>query len=76
MADWQPIETAPRDGTSVLLACPGADNIFIGAWKTAYSELGRGDHTGWWSNGAKNASLPLQLILAPSFWMPLPEMPQ
>ena len=34
MTDWQPIETAPKDGTDVLVWCGGA--MFI-----AYMEVGR-----------------------------------
>jgi hypothetical protein len=26
MTDWQPIETAPRDGTALLLFCPGVSS--------------------------------------------------
>lgn len=78
MSDWQPINTAPKDGTAVLAACPAcpaASNIFIAAWRTWYSEALRGDVTGWWSNGAKNAYQPNQLILHPTHWMHLPTLP-
>ena len=73
--DWQSIETAPKDGTEVLIACPEASNIFIGAFRTWYSDTLRGDVTGWWSNGAKNSYQPEQLLLKPTYWMPLPELP-
>ncbi len=73
--DWQPIDTAPKDGTSILVCCPAANNIFIAAWRTWYSEGLRGDVTAWWSNGAKNAYQPDQLILKPEGWMPLPKLP-
>ena len=75
MAEWQPIETAPKDGTAVLAACPQAANIFIAAWRTWRSDALRGDVTGWWSNGAKNAYQPDQLIIQPTHWQPLPPLP-
>jgi hypothetical protein len=73
--DWQPIETAPKDGTAILVACPEAENIFIGAWRTWESAALRGEVTAWWSNGAKNSYQPDQLILAPKYWMPIPDLP-
>jgi len=37
-ADWQPMESAPKDGSPVLLFCPGlkghvAREIVVGAWR-------------------------------------------
>ena len=32
MSNWQPIETAPRDGTAVLVWVPGAREGAEGAW--------------------------------------------
>ena len=62
MSDWQPIETAPRDGTSVLLirakAMDGGrlgHRIGIGSWKQ-----------GQWKGDCTRA---------PTHWMPLPEPP-
>lgn len=33
MGEWQPIETAPRDGTRILLFCP-PDHMGVNAWFT------------------------------------------
>lgn len=66
---WLPIETAPKDGTSVLLFMAGGDGedpnrtIAVGMWdKFDYCTMGwlmeAGD--GW---------------LSPSHWMPLPTPP-
>ena len=47
MSDWQPIETAPRDGTEIQVAIPGhgADNIV--AWLDGL-ECDEGTDCGGW----------------------------
>jgi hypothetical protein len=59
-AGWRPIESAPRDGTRVLLVgrwitLPGHSGIVIGHWAER-----------WWSGG-----VPIE----PSHYMPLPKPP-
>lgn len=66
MSEWQPIETAPKDGTIVLLhrgiLCFGY--YFVGADKSC----------GWiTSKIARNHDL--QTIEPPTHWMPLPAPP-
>lgn len=67
MGDWQPIETAPRDGTRVLLAWGGA--VVVGFYldnsKTEHSWAG-------WRVPSMEAT-PRGLIAG---WMPMPEGPQ
>jgi hypothetical protein len=58
---WQPIETAPRDGTDIL--CWDGDSVSITYWslyakKWAWSDTYLEDVTHW------------------THWMPLPEPPQ
>lgn len=59
---WQPIETAPRDGTEVLLLRQddGAQYISDGIWLS--TGMGR-----WiWAHGRRQ----------PNYWRPLPPPPQ
>ena len=62
VSNWQPIETAPKDGTRILLWAPG-HLIMLGGW------AGHGMYSGpeWWSNGVPAHGVTL--------WHPLPELP-
>lgn len=59
---WRPIETAPRDGTRILLhrAGQGRWSTFVGAWS---------DHDRFWHDANS-------LFRDPTHWMPLPAAPQ
>lgn len=65
LASWQPISTAPRDGTEVLLAVP------------AY---GRGPERvvsfGWWEDGAWRDAGYENELYSPTHWTPVPAPPQ
>lgn len=67
MNDWQPIETAPKDGSRILLYWPKTTRIpikiIIGNW--------RGDY---WSNDL--LYFDEEKRNCPTHWMPLPEPPQ
>ena len=80
--DWQPIETAPRDGTEVLLWCAPhsdmeMDSIFAAAWVTDAGDEKRpystwiipqaDDKEGGWAD---------TLRWMPTHWMPMPEPPK
>lgn len=73
---WQPIETAPKDGTQVLCCSLGADDrpmIFVGHWAhvpTMFSSIHiEPGPDGWaWVCG-------FSAILQPTHWMPLPAPP-
>ena len=64
MARWQPIETAPKDGTKILAYDPdrggSCEILYWGSWK------GKGA----WQDDEANG------YYEPSHWMPLPEPPQ
>ena len=72
MSEWQPIETAPKDGTTVLLYCQGsflpgpAPFMQAGAW-------------GFWHSGNPNHQRDCWIAdepVDPTHWMPLPEPPE
>jgi hypothetical protein len=66
MIDWQPIETAPRDGKDVLIYANAATVplVRLAWWDWSDAEMGRlihGDEwtpewTGWWSNSSSCGS--------------------
>lgn len=69
---WQPIDTAPRDGTRILLYAPGIGVVIARwAWVTAGEQNYEGD--GWlifecedyWYTAFWRPSLP-------TLWMPVP----
>ena len=67
---WNPIESAPMDGTFVLLFCPGnAESIPILAQFIEFE----GDEDGgeWYEHGAGPC-----LDVEPTHWFPLPELPE
>jgi hypothetical protein len=78
---WQPIETAPRDGTPVQLAgfwdnpgFPGTGQPFqvIAAWSTLSSSLKDAEYD-WFSHGIVALSRSLVKL---THWMPLPPPPE
>lgn len=72
MSEWQPIETAPKDGTRILAFWPdvygNSSAVQIETWWGAWGH-GRSKETwqnAWeWADGANN----------PTHWMPLPTPP-
>jgi len=62
---WQPIETAPKDGTCVLLLCPHGQ--YVSWWDTEPIE--------WWMvSDNKFEPRPIRGA-APTHWQPLPAPP-
>jgi Protein of unknown function (DUF551) len=61
---WQPIETAPKDATEVLVC--DENSIFIGQWLKGAHPWNDG---AWWVEGA-------QITSTPTHWMPLPPLPE
>lgn len=58
--EWRPIETAPKDGTRILVHVPGFGQE-ISAWSL---RMATGEHE--WFGLARD----------PTHWMPLPEPPE
>ena len=70
MIEWRPIETAPMDGTEVLIFEAGQSfgyDYAIGRFLPRWD----GDAIGGWSN--RNSASEYN---RPSHWMPLPQSPQ
>jgi hypothetical protein len=62
--EWQPIETAPKDGTDVLLWVP--DGTYFSLMMTGSYE---GEDMGWCDNARGSPGFD------PTHWMPLPPPP-
>lgn len=77
---WRPIETAPKDATTVLIACPGG---VLSAWWDAEFDW-RFDEDeeecvpiSAWTNGAvEDWGMEEARAYEPTHWMPLPASPQ
>jgi hypothetical protein len=72
MSEWQPIETAPKDGTRILLYAK--DCAFTGAWRAGPRYFNH------WSAKIIEAAATWRLddgsAYAATHWMPLPEPPR
>lgn len=76
MSKWQPIETAPKDGTIFDVWLGDADASDVGYYCTA----GTRRSTGWsWRSGKFRPCGGLGVIVPtfviPTHWMPLPDPP-
>ena len=65
MSEWQPISTAPKDGTRVLLSAHDWREPVIGSFRP---------DTGPWYHGDEETDLPYGEC-KPTHWMPLPAPP-
>lgn len=65
MSEWQPIETAPKDENTYVLACRAGSKIpAVLGWD------GDGEEGHWyWFNGVFREDV------IPTHWMPLPDPP-
>lgn len=75
MSEWQPIETAPKNGTHLLLFFPHENTIEVGYWDCYYAETGRGYEgcSAWCCSEYQPAAMAFD---EPTHWMPLPEPPE
>ena len=63
--EWQPIETAPKDWTDVILfdpACETGKDVVVGYFSH--------------SDGGDNCWKAYGMMIDPTHWMPLPEPPR
>lgn len=67
MSEWQPIETAPKDGTNILVFTPKGK---------ARAGVVCGIHCGWWTTLFDEwTTSDGDCEMDPTHWMPLPEPP-
>lgn len=72
MSGWQPIETAPKDGTRILIFQGGLEwsrEVQIGWWDSG------GTRSGWSASSYEDGHI-LNEKQAPTHWMPLPSPPE
>jgi hypothetical protein len=69
---WQPIETAPKDGTIVLLYCPVNDGSLIDHFSAGQFE----SFAPYQKEMGKEGSWHHYLEAEPTHWMPLPDAPR
>lgn len=70
---WLPIETAPRDGTKILMACPWLGVCGPGEWSTdKYAKKPRPYWTHW---GERIWGVQRVRADQPTHWQPMPEAP-
>jgi hypothetical protein len=62
---WQPIETAPRDGTPVLIGCGLTQSQRWAVWSG-----------GMWRDGQESAGGRVSGVPSPTHWRPLPTPPE
>lgn len=79
MPDWQPIATAPKDGTRVLV---WKASVFLAHWELDFStewdeEAEVSKSRGAWTDGTVKSwnYQEEQEIENPTHWMPLPDPP-
>lgn len=69
-AGWQPIETAPKDETHILLWRPNGNSRHLPVIGF-YSSWNR-----WWTTGEVDRFHDHVPLWAPTHWMPLPAPPE
>jgi hypothetical protein len=81
MMEWQPIETAPKDGTVVLLFCPASwdtNGVRVAFWYPGEVNPPDGapdGDAGWYDD--ETGSHPMTLHYEePTHWMPIPDPPK
>ena len=76
MSEWKTIDSAPKDGTFVILAIPGWE---LPACCAVASWQGRGDEANWYGmfdSGLTFDARIYDIEEQPTHWMPLPSPPE
>lgn len=74
MAEWQPISTAPEDGTAILIACD-QDRQGMAQVTLAWREEGEWVEAKTWDASEEDWIL-MGCAFDPTHWMPLPDPPR
>lgn len=69
--EWQPIETAPKDGRARLLWVPERQSTFCATWRAESDPIGEYVPAGWVIFGGDWRAF----LQSASHWMPLPDAP-
>lgn len=79
MSEWQPIETAPRDGTEVLVGKDIATVWIVrnARWVNANDWVPpeNDEVDGWWAYRNSVTQELLEGIFEPTHWIPMPQPP-
>lgn len=79
---WRPIEEAPKDGKSVLLACDydrhGKQRVSLAWWDDQFdkSEISGCWIEGWFYDYQEDENTPMRVEFRPTHWKPLPAPPE
>ena len=68
IVEWQPIESAPKDGTEILVANISNGAIYTVMW------LDEGESIGWWDIASLD-DYGRATLFSPTHWMQLPNPP-
>jgi hypothetical protein len=71
--NWQPIETAPRDGRRVLLCYPSGA-VECGRWND--DRYARKPRPFWEGDQRRLFGVGVYRAASPKHWMPIPEPPE
>jgi len=77
--EWQPIETAPKDGTDILVMYIHISTqcVFNAFWIKHEEGLNEPEDEGWWSYVWSEVGRTLLTDKqTPTYWMPLPQPPE
>lgn len=66
MSEWQPISTAPKDGTGILAWIPDWTTTMVVFWKESR----------WWMPVGYDGLMSMRGDPPITHWMPLPEPPK
>lgn len=72
---WQPIETAPKDGTYILVSNEQSDGAWVARYAPVYASGWRPENP-WQSMMLNHWHLKRHLSRMPTCWQPLPEPPK